>query len=231
MPAHVGLVEERIGDVREAVECRPAGAADFARMLPPVARTIFDTPWLEPLLRKSSRGMLRLLGWQVHGELPARAARCIVIAAPHTSNWDFPFTLLGAFALGMHIRWLGKASLFDGPLGGVMRWLGGIPVRRDRANNLVEASILALKAAPGPLQLVVAPEGTRSRAAHWKTGFHHIARGAGLPILLSYLDWGERRCGLGPLVDPGDDVEADVARIRAFYAPFRGLRADQFDPG
>ena len=175
--------------------------------------------------------MLRLLGWKVHGELSPRAARCVVIAAPHTSNWDFPFTLLAAFALGMRIRWMGKASLFRPPFGGVMRWLGGIPVHRERANNLIAASIEALKAAPGPLQLVVAPEGTRSRATQWKTGFHHIARGAGLPIQLSYLDWGTRTCGLGPLVEPSDDVEGDIAGIRAFYAPFRGRNADQFNAG
>jgi 1-acyl-sn-glycerol-3-phosphate acyltransferase len=131
----------------------------------------------------------------------------------------------------MHIRWLGKASLFRAPFGGVMRWLGGIAVHRERSTNLVAASVAALKDAPGPLQLVLAPEGTRARAAQWKTGFHHIARGAGLPIQLSYLDWGGRRVGLGPLVDPTDDVEGDIARIRAFYAPFRGRNADQFDAG
>ena len=196
-----------------------------------MARTIFDTPLIQPLLRTGSRGLLRLLGWRVQGSLEARAARCVVIAAPHTSNWDFPFTLLGAFALGMHIRWLGKATLFRAPFGGLMRWLGGIPVQRERSNNLVGASIVALRAAPGPLQLVLSPEGTRRRTSTWKTGFHHIARGAGLPIQLSYLDWGTRCCGLGPLVDPGEDVDADIARIRAFYTPFRGRNADQFDSG
>lgn len=196
-----------------------------------MTRTIFELPLLEPLLRAGSRRLLSLLGWQVRGELSPRAARCVVIAAPHTSNWDFPFTLLGAFALGMRIRWLGKASLFRAPFGGLMRWLGGIAVHRDRANNLVGASVLALKAAPGPLQLVVSPEGTRSHTRQWRTGFHHIARGAGLPIQLSYLDWGTRCCGLGPLVDPSDDIDADIARIRAFYAPFRGRNTDQFDTG
>ena len=196
-----------------------------------MARTIFDTPLIQPLLRTGSRGLLRLLGWRVQGSLETRAARCVVIAAPHTSNWDFPFTLLGAFALGMHIRWLGKATLFRAPFGGLMRWLGGIPVQRERSNNLVGASIVALRAAPGPLQLVLSPEGTRRRTSTWKTGFHHIARGAGLPIQLSYLDWGTRCCGLGPLVDPGEDVDADIARIRAFYTPFRGRNADQFDSG
>jgi 1-acyl-sn-glycerol-3-phosphate acyltransferase len=196
-----------------------------------MAATIFETRWLEPLLRRASLRVLRLVGWRVEGRLDPRAARCVVIAAPHTSNWDFPYTLLGAFALGMHIRWLGKASLFRAPFGGVMRWLGGIAVQRDRSTNLVAASVVALQAAPGPLQLVLAPEGTRSRAAQWKTGFHHIALGAGLPIQLSYLDWGGRRIGLGPLVDPSDDVDGDIARIRAFYAPFRGRNADQFDAG
>jgi 1-acyl-sn-glycerol-3-phosphate acyltransferase len=196
-----------------------------------MASTIFDSPWLEPLLRRASSLALRLVGWRVEGRLEPRAARCVVIAAPHTSNWDFPFTLLGAFALGMRIRWLGKAALFRAPFGGLMRWLGGIAVQRERSTNLVAASVAALQDAPGPLQLVLAPEGTRSRAAQWKTGFHHIARGAGLPIQLSYLDWGGRRIGLGPLVDPTDDVDGDIARIRAFYAPFRGRNADQFDAG
>lgn len=196
-----------------------------------MARTIFETPLIEPLLRGACRRMLRLLGWRVEGELSPRAMRCVVVAAPHTSNWDFPYTLMGAFALGMHIRWLGKASLFRAPFGGLMRWLGGIPVDRSRAGNLVASSAAALRAAPGPLQLVVAPEGTRSRAREWKTGFHRIAREAGLPIQLSYLDWGQRCCGLGPLVDPGDDIDADIARIRAFYAPFKGRNADQFDAG
>ncbi|WP_298826916.1 lysophospholipid acyltransferase family protein [uncultured Piscinibacter sp.] len=193
--------------------------------------TIFDTPLLVPLLRTVSRLGLRLAGWRVEGAPAPHAPRCVVIAAPHTSNWDLPFTLMGAFALGMNIRWLGKASLFRPPFGTLMRWLGGIPVQRDRANQLVASSITALKAAPGPLQLVLSPEGTRSRRSQWKTGFHHIARGAGLPIQLAYLDYGQRRLGLGPLIEPGDDLDADLVRIRAFYAPMRGLNAGQFDAG
>lgn len=192
-------------------------------------RTIFDSPVLNPLLRSTSRQVLRLLGWRVEGALTPQAARCVVIAAPHTSNWDFPMMMLAAFALGMRVRWLGKASLFRFPFGSAARWLGGIAVQRDRSNNLVGASVQALRAAPGGLQLVIAPEGTRSRTTQWRTGFHHIARGAGIPIQLSYLDWGQRRCGLGPLVEPGDDVDADLARIRAFYAPIKGRNADQFD--
>ena len=192
-------------------------------------RTIYETPVIAPLLRATSLTLLRLLRWRVEGTLAPEARRCVVIAAPHTSNWDFPYTLLAAFALGMHIRWLGKASLFRAPFGGVMRWLGGVAVHRERANNLVEASVQALKEAPGALQLVIAPEGTRSRSVVWKTGFHHIARGAAMPIQLAYLDWGQRRCGLGPLMMAGADIEADLREIKAYYRAFRGRNADQFD--
>ena len=182
---------------------------------------------ITPLL---GRMILGAYGWKTVGE-PPPDKKYVLVAAPHTSNWDFPFTLLAAFALGMHIRWLGKASLFRAPFGGLMRWLGGIAVDRSRSTQLVSSSAEALRRASGPLQLVVAPEGTRSRAREWKTGFHHMARGAGLPIQLSYLDWGQRRCGLGPLIDPGDDIDADIATIRAFYTPFKGRNADQFDAG
>jgi len=196
-----------------------------------MSRTVFEHPLLRPPLVVMSKALLKLSGWRIEGVLAPQARRCVVIAAPHTSNWDFPYTLMGAMVLGMHIRWLGKASLFRFPFGGLMRWLGGMAVQRDRSNNLVAASVAALQAAPGPLQLVIAPEGTRSHTAQWKAGFHHIARGAGLPIQLSYLDWGRRCMGLGPLVEPGEDVEGDIARIRAFYAPFKGRHPAQFDAG
>lgn len=196
-----------------------------------MTRTIFDSPVIAPLMRAISHRLLRAAGWTLDGALPPRASRCVVIAAPHTSNWDFPLMMLCAFALGMRVRWLGKATLFRFPFGGLMRWLGGIAVHRERANNLVAASVLALQEAEGPLQLVIAPEGTRARAAQWKAGFHHIARGAGMPIQLSYLDWGTRRCGLGPLVDAGEDTAGEIERIRAFYAPMRGRVAGGFDAG
>ncbi|HSQ71845.1 MAG TPA: 1-acyl-sn-glycerol-3-phosphate acyltransferase [Rubrivivax sp.] len=191
--------------------------------------TIFETPFIAPVMRGLSRAILGIAGWRVEGTLAPRARRCVVIAAPHTSNWDMPYTLMGAFALGMNIRFLAKASLFRPPFGGLMRWLGGVAVRRDGAGNTVAASVAALKAAPGPLQLVLSAEGTRDRVTQWRTGFHHIARGAGLPIQIAYLDYARRRCGLGPLIDPGDDIDADLALIKAFYAPLRSRNPEQFD--
>ena len=198
-------------------------------MLGAVPATIFETPFVAPVMRALSRAILGIAGWRVEGSLAPRARRCVVIAAPHTSNWDMPYTLMGAFALGMNIRFLAKASLFRPPFGPLMRWLGGVAVRRDQAGSTVVASVAALKAAPGPLQLVLSPEGTRGRVTQWRTGFHQIARGAGLPIQIAYIDDARRRCGLGPLIDPGDGLDADRARIKAFYAPLRGRNPDQFD--
>ena len=192
-------------------------------------RTLFDTPVVNTLLRAASRGFLRLNGWTVQGSLPPEAGQSVLIAAPHTSNWDLPWTLMGAFALNLNIVWMGKASIFSPPFGPLMRWLGGIAVRREQANNLVAASVAALTAADGPVQLVVPPEGTRSATRRWKTGFYHIAQGAKLPIQLAFMDYPSRRMGLGPVFQPTGDIEQDMATIKAFYAPMRGRNPGQFD--
>ena len=192
-------------------------------------RTIFSTPGVSHLLRAFSVAFLRLTGWRVEGALPAHAHKSVLIAAPHTSNWDLPYTLMVAFVLHLNIYWMGKASLFRFPFGPVMRWLGGIAVDRSRANNLVAASALALRESGGELQLIVPPEGTRSKVRHWKTGFYHIAREAQVPIVMAYMDYHHKRSGLGPVFQPTGDVEADMQAIKAFYAPFKGKNPSQFE--
>ncbi len=191
--------------------------------------TLFDTPIVNTALRAGSRAFLRLRGWTVEGALPPEAHKSVLIAAPHTSNWDLPYTLMVAFVLRLNIYWMGKASLFRWPFGPVMRWLGGIAVDRDKRGNLVAASAHALVQANGPVQLVVPPEGTRGKTRHWKTGFYFIALEARVPIILAYIDYAKRRGGLGPVFMPTGDVEADMATIKRFYAPIRGRRADSFD--
>ena len=191
-------------------------------------RTIFTTPVVNTLLRVFSIGFLKLTGWRVEGALPAHAAKSVLIAAPHTSNWDLPYTLMVAFALRLNIRWMGKQSIFRAPFGGVMRWLGGIPVNREQSTNLVAATAKAIREADGPLQLIVPPEGTRSKTRYWKTGFYYIAREAQVPIVMAYMDYERKLSGLGPLFEPTGDVDADMATIKAFYAPFKGKNAAQF---
>jgi 1-acyl-sn-glycerol-3-phosphate acyltransferase len=221
---HQGRRRGGIGALVLAGLTIPGGSAERAG----IQHTIFDTPIVSTLLRGLSRGFARLRGWQVLGSLPPEATRCVLIAAPHTSNWDLPYTLMVAFCLRLRIHWLGKASLFRGPFGPVMRWLGGIPVDRSKANNLVADAALAIATAPGPLQLVIPPEGTRGKTRHWKTGFYFIALQAQVPIVLAYIDYPRKRGGLGPVFVPTGDVDKDMAEIKRFYAGIRGRNEEQF---
>lgn len=194
----------------------------------PMHRTIFTTPGVNSALCTLSTGYLRLTGWTLAGRLPADAAKCVLIAAPHTSNWDLPYTLMVAFALRLNIRWMGKRQLFGWPFGGVMRWLGGIAVDRSQSTNLVAASARAIREADGPLCLVVPPEGTRSKTRQWKTGFYWIAHEAGVPIVMAYMDYPRKLSGLGPVFTPTGDIDADMAQIKAYYAPYKGRNWRQF---
>lgn len=191
--------------------------------------TLFSTPVVNTVLRAVSRIVLRLNGWTIEGSLPPQAAKAVLIAAPHTSNWDLPYTLMTGFVLNLNLYWMGKASLFALPFGPVMRWLGGIAVDRSKSNNLVAASAQALVEADGPVQLVVPPEGTRGKTRHWKTGFYYIALEAKVPIVLAYMDYERKAAGLGPLFVPTGDVERDMEEIKRFYAGVKGRNAHQFD--
>jgi 1-acyl-sn-glycerol-3-phosphate acyltransferase len=190
--------------------------------------TIFTTPILSPILHWLSVRMLKALGWTLTGAMPANTPQSVVIAAPHTSNWDFPYTLMVAFAMKLNIQWMGKQQLFRFPFRQLMLWLGGIPVNRSQSTNLVEASVQTLQQAHRDLHLVVPPEGTRSQSRHWKTGFYYIAVGARVPIVLGYMDFATKHSGLGPAFMPTGDLEADMVHIKAFYAAFKGKNPDQF---
>ncbi len=192
-------------------------------------RTIFTTPVVKDILRAFSLAFLKLTGWTITGSLPPTASKCVLIAAPHTSNWDLPYTLMVGFALELNVYWMGKHTIFKPPFGTVMRWLGGIAVNREQSNNLVEASAQAITDADGPVQLVVPPEGTRSKTRYWKTGFYYIALTAKVPIVLAYMDYATKHSGLGQVFEPTGDVESDMKAIQAFYAPFKGKNADQSD--
>ncbi len=175
-----------------------------------------------------ARALLTALGWKVEGGKPLHR-KYVLIAAPHTSNWDFPLMMLFAWAFGIRINWMGKHSLFRPPYGWVMRALGGVPIQRRSNNNVVDAMVEAF-AEREALALVVPAEGTRARTEFWKSGFYHIARGANVPIVPSYLDFGQKRGGFGPALPMSGDVKRDMALLRGFYAPMKGLYPDQFGP-
>jgi 1-acyl-sn-glycerol-3-phosphate acyltransferase len=166
------------------------------------------------------RAWLRAFGWSVEGGVPD-VPKAVVVAAPHTTNWDLPFTLAVAWALGIRIRWVGKHTLFRAPFGGLMRALGGVSVDRRGSNDAVSA-IAALLERHQRLLLIIPPEGTREKADRWKTGFYYIALAADVPIILGYLDYQRKVGGLGHVFQPTGVLEDDVAAIRSFYSTIRG---------
>ncbi|MCI0432577.1 MAG: lysophospholipid acyltransferase family protein [Gemmatimonadetes bacterium] len=181
------------------------------------------------LSRGLGRAILALAGWKIEGRVPD-VAQLVICIAPHTSNWDFVIGYAAKLALGLRAGWLGKHTLFRGPLGPPMRRMGGIPVDRRAAHGVV-AQVVARFAEGGPLLLAVAPEGTRRRVDHWKTGFYHIACEAGVPIWPVALDWGARVVRLGDLFVPGEDESADIAALQSWFRRARGrIPSNAFPP-
>jgi 1-acyl-sn-glycerol-3-phosphate acyltransferase len=147
----------------------------------------------------------------------------VLIAAPHTSNWDLPYLLAFAFLMRTKIFWLGKKQIFKPPFKHIMQWMGGIPVDRSQSNNLVEYAAHLLRSESN-LKIVVTPEGTRAKITHWKTGFYHIARLAEVPIVFAYLDYSKRIGGIGGQLLPSGNIDSDMKIIKAFYADIKGKK-------
>lgn len=170
--------------------------------------------------------MLALLGWRIEGAIP-NLAKAVVIAAPHSSNWDFVVGIALVFATGVRIGWIGKIELFRWPFGPVMRWLGGVPVDRRATQGFVE-QIAETFRRHDRLFLAVAPAGTRRPGVPWKSGFYYMALRAKVPILPGFFDYSRKRLGFLPPFVPTGDVEADLDRLRAAYLPFK--RRDEARP-
>ena len=175
------------------------------------------------VLRGLGRLLLRLLRWRVEGEVP-NLPKFVIALAPHTSNWDFVIGMAAMFALDLDLAFLGKHTLFRGPLAPFFRWLGGIPVDRSSPHGMVPESVRAFAATDRRI-LALAPQGTRHGDGRFKSGFLHIARGAGVPVLLAAMDYPTRCVHLGPVIEPGDDTEADLVQVEARFAGVRGRRA------
>ncbi len=171
---------------------------------------------------------LRLRGWEFTVAGPD-IPKFVAIGAPHTSNWDFITFLAAASKLGVPARVIGKQALVRWPFGTLMRRLGIIPLDRDSGQGLVE-QMAAEFAANERMALVVAPEGTRKRAPHWRSGFYRIALAAKVPIVFSYIDFDHKRAGFGPTLYPTGDITADMDVIRAFYEPIIGRHPENQGP-
>ncbi len=167
------------------------------------------------LMRVLSRLILKLMGWKTAGEVPP-VKKYVMIGYPHTSNWDTFIGLLIFTSMGVRLKWLGKHTLFKGPLGWLMRMVGGVPVVREKSQNFVQSAQQIFKENE-EFVLTLSPEGTRKKTEYWRTGFYYIALGAGIPIAVAFLDYPRKTGGFGPLVWPSGNIVEDIEKIRNFY--------------
>lgn len=175
-----------------------------------------------------SRFILKIFGWQVINELPD-AKKYVLIAAPHTSNWDFPLGLLVKFSQKIKLNYLGKGALFKPPFGWFFRALGGIPVYRKQKLNMVDQMVKEFNNREHMI-LAMSPEGTRSHLDYWKSGFYHIAHKAGVPIAMGTLDFGNKLVKLGSAFMPSGDIQADMKIIKAFFENVKGKKPEKQGP-
>lgn len=181
------------------------------------------------IVRVTCRLYLALGGWKLQGDWPG-LDKAVLLAAPHTSNWDGINMLATAGAYRIKLRWMGKKSLVQGPFGGIVRWLGCVPIDRSAAHDVV-AQMKRAFAQEKRLVLAIPPEGSRARVTEWKRGYYHIAHGAGAPIVLAVLDYGARTITLSGVLETSGDYDADFAWIRTHYEGARAKYPERFAIG
>lgn len=171
--------------------------------------------WLSEIVRRFSVFAYKFNGWTAVRENPP-PRKAVIIAAPHTSNWDFIYYFGLCNSLNIKSYWIGKSTLFKWPWGDMMRRLGGIPVDRSRSQNMVDAMVSEFGKRDDFL-LTIPPEGTRGNVRQWRTGFYYIALKAKVPLIIGMMDYSTKSGGLGASFMPTGDYEADMVKIGKFY--------------
>lgn len=176
--------------------------------------------------RALGRTALAVSGWGFEGTLPP-LPKFVVIVAPHTSNWDFFVGIGTVFSLGIRISFLGKDSIFRGPLGPMMRWLGGIAVNRSVSRDRV-AEMVDVFRSRDRLVVGLTPEGTRKKVADWRTGFYHVAKGADVPIVPVAFDYSQKKIIFFPAFTPTGDAKRDIEFLKGLFRPAMAQRPENF---
>jgi 1-acyl-sn-glycerol-3-phosphate acyltransferase len=178
------------------------------------------------IMKFFSRILLKIWGWKIDPNKP-RVKKCVMIAAPHTSNWDFILGFLYSRSIGSKINFMVKKELFFFPLGVILKWMGGIPVDRQSSNRMVEQIVNIFKRRDF-IHLTITPEGTRKKVSDWKKGFYYIARRAKVPIYVGYLDYRKKEIGFITEFVPTDNVDSDIRRIKSFYLNITPRHPERF---
>lgn len=185
------------------------------------------------MFEKLAEQSLNMMGWEIDNHWPLDLDQCVMIAAPHTSNWDALYARLALKALGVNVRLTIKDSYMKLPFGPFVRAMGGIGIdRRPKAAGPERPSMVEVMSdlfkTHAKLVMLVTPEATRAKQEQWKTGFYHVATTAGVPIALAYMDYEKKKCGVGKIVYPSGDMEKDMAEIMEFYAQIHAKFPENF---
>lgn len=175
-----------------------------------------------------ARFIMKLIGWKVINHIPPDVKKCVVMMAPHTSNWDFLLGWIGYGSIGIHSKYLMKKEAFFFPAGMIFSAMGAIPVDRKSSTNIVH-QVGEMFNKSDSLYITITPEGTRSLNRNWKRGFYYIAENAGVPIALGFLDYKSKVGGIGKMVYPSGDYDRDLIEIEAFYSDIIGLHPEDFN--
>lgn len=183
--------------------------------------------------KRLARFIFWLAGWRMNPDIPEETQRCVILASPHTSNWDIFYARLGFYIMNIPLRFTIKREWLRFPFGLIIKPLGGLGIdRRPRKDTGERPSYIELMAElfdqHEELAMMITPEGTRAKRDKWKTGFYYVAQNAGVPICLGYLDYEKKEAGVGGPIHPSGDMEADMKKIMAFYAPIKGKRPELF---
>ncbi|MFH1161051.1 MAG: 1-acyl-sn-glycerol-3-phosphate acyltransferase [bacterium] len=181
------------------------------------------------MLRWLSRKILRLFGWNTNGALPEGIEKAVVVSAPHTSYLDFVIGRLTFWAIKVNIRFLIKKDVFFFPLGWFLTRLGGLPVDRGKYKSNMVSQVVKMFEENTSLMVVITPEGTRRRVDQWKKGFYLIALEAKVPLALSFIDYGKKTGGIGPVFHPSGDYRKDLVFIQDFYKDKIARYPDRFN--
>ncbi len=172
---------------------------------------------------------MKVAGWKFDASNLPEYKKFVLIANPHTSNWDLPFMLGCSYLGGLRVSWLGKHTLFRGIGKPFFTWYGGVPVDRTAPKGMVHQVAEVIKSRD-KIALAIPPAGTRRKTDGWKTGFYYIALESGVPIIPTYLDWGTKRAGFGPAFFPTGDIEADFEVFKKFYEGMKGKYPEMQSP-
>ena len=182
--------------------------------------TLLNNFMLKPFFFWLATVSLFILRWKTKGNVPD-IKKYVMIAAPHSSNWDFIFFLLFIFKYRISVHWMGKNTMFIWPFRWLLKRLGGIPIDRKAKSNVVETTAQAFKTSK-QLVITIAPSGTREKVMTWKTGFYHIAQQAKVPIVCGFIDYKKKMVGIGPVFSLSNDIDVDMKEIKHFYSQFSG---------